>query len=148
VTTVIFTPVQRELVRLVLNRLIPSSGSFPAAGDLGVADHLDGIAEASPTSRRALLEGFGQIERAAGHGDGFAALSPEAQDAVLTDVERRHPAFFEALVLHAYHGYYSHPAVVRLLGIAGPPQPRGYALEPFDPALVEGVGKRRPLYRV
>lgn len=146
-TAATFTPAQRELVRLVLNRLIPAEGGFPAAGDLGVADHLEAIAATAPAARRALLEVLGAIERAAGPGGGLAALADEAQDAALRDAERRHPGLFEALVLHTYNGYYSHPEVVRLLGVAEPPQPRGYLLEPFDTALTGAVGKRPPFYR-
>jgi hypothetical protein len=147
VTAATFTPAQRELVRLVLNRLIPAEAGFPAAGDLGIADHLEAIAATAPAARRGLLEALGEIERAGGRGGGFAALPGEAQDAALRDVEGRHRELFEALVLHTYSGYYSHPEVVRLLGVTEPPQPRGYLLEPFDPALTAAVGKRPPLYR-
>lgn len=146
-TAQVFTPSQAELLRLVLNRLVPASGAFPAAGDLGLVEHLDRAAGTAPSSRRLLLEGLRHIEMLGGHGGGFAALPDETQDAVLRDVEKGRPAAFEALLQQTYSAYYSHPAVVQLLGVEGPPQPRGYPLEPFDLGLTENVRRRPPTYR-
>jgi hypothetical protein len=51
-------------------------------------------------------------------------------------------------VQHTYSGYYSHPTVIRLLGLeARPPQPRGYHLEPLDFTLLDNVKQRGSLYR-
>ena len=47
-----------------------------------------------------------------------------------------------------YSGYYSNPAVIRLLGLeARPPQPRDYVLEPLDISLLEPVKQRQLIYR-
>jgi Gluconate 2-dehydrogenase subunit 3 len=149
VTPRILTSSERALLRFVLNRLVPAAGPFPAAGDLGVVEYFDRAAGSSPSERRVLLEGLRQIEmlgerRPRG---GFAALAGQEQDAVLRDVERRHPELFEAILQHTYNAYYSHPTVIRLLGIDGPPQPRGYPLPPFDNDLTENVRRRGPIYR-
>ncbi len=148
-TAEVFTPPQRELLRLVLNRLVPAGRNFPAAGDLGIVDHLDRVTGTSPGARRMLLEGLRQIEMASERPrqGGFATLAVEEQDVVLHDVEHQLPEFFEALVLHTYCGYYSHPTVIRLLGYEGPPQPRGHTLEPFDAGLTEDVRTRGPIHR-
>jgi hypothetical protein len=145
--TQVFTPSQAVLLRLVLNRLVPAGGGFPAAGDLGIVEHLDQAGGAAPGSRRLLLEGLRRIEILAGQSGGFATLPGEKQDAVLRDVENRHPAAFEALLQQTYCAYYSHPTVVRLLGVEGPPQPRGFPLEPFDSGLIENIRRRSPIYR-
>ena len=145
--TQVFTPSHAVLLRLVLNRLVPADGVFPAAGDLGLVEHLDRAGGAAPGSRRLLLEGLRRIEILAGQSGGFATLPGEKQDAVLRDVEKRHPAAFETLLQQTYSAYYSHPTVVRLLGVEGPPQPRGFSLEAFDSGLTENVRRRPPSYR-
>jgi hypothetical protein len=78
----------------------------------------------------------------------FTSLSDHQKDGVLRHVESNHPKFFDALVTHTYSGYYSHPVVIRLLGLdVRPPQTRGYELEPLDLGLLEHVKRRIPLYK-
>jgi gluconate 2-dehydrogenase subunit 3-like protein len=146
----VFPASQRPLIRAVLNRLIPAGGGFPGAADLDLLDHLDGAACSSSAARRMFVEGMRQIglESERRHGKGFEDLVAAEQDAVLRHVEAEHRAFFEALVSHVYQGYYSHPAVIQLLGLeARPPQPLGHSLPPFDAAVTGPMSKRRALYR-
>jgi hypothetical protein len=142
-------PSQAELLRLVLNRLVPRGGDYPAAADLGIVDELERAAARSPATRRMLIEAVRQIDILASRRrpGSFVALSEEARDDVLREVEQAHSEFFEALLRHTYSAYYSHPRVVRLLGIEGPPQPHGYSMEPLEPDLVENVRRRPPIYR-
>jgi len=144
-----FTPAERELLRLVLDRLVPAEGGFPAAGDLGIGAYLEQVAGATPAARRLFVEGLRQIAMAGERArpDGFAALTGDEQDAVLQRLEREQPAFFEALVRQAYSGYYSHAAVLGLLGEDAPPQPRGHRADPFQLALVEGVRRSAFTFR-
>ena len=83
---------------------------------------------------------------------GFAGLAPEEQVAALQAIEAAAPAAFAALVKAAYTAYYQDQrvlaAIERATGYAArPPQPLGYELEPFDPALLEVVRNRPPHYR-
>jgi gluconate 2-dehydrogenase subunit 3-like protein len=144
-----FTGAERALLTLVLDRLVPADGAFPAAGALGVAEHVAVAVARTPAARRRFLEGITAIGLAAEArgGRGFAALSGEERDAVLREIESSRPEFFDELLVAAYGGYYSHPAVARLLGVVSPPQPRGYVLEAFDSSLLERVRQRPPLYR-
>jgi hypothetical protein len=146
----VFPASQHPLIRAVLNRLIPAGGGFPGAGELDLLDHLDRAACSSAETRRMFVDGMRQIGVESGqrHGRAFEELAPAEQDAVLRHVESDRRAFFEALVSQVYQGYYSHPAVVRLLGLeARPPQPLGHALAPFDVTLVRSMSARAPLYR-
>ena len=146
----VFPASQHPRIRAVLNRLVPAGGGFPGAGDLDLLDYLDEAASSSAATRRTFVEGMRWIglESERRHGAAFEALPAAAQDAVLRHVEAERRAFFEALVTHAYLGYYSHPSVIRLLGLeARPPQPLGHTLPPFDPALVHPMSQRGPLYR-
>jgi hypothetical protein len=145
-----FVASQQTLLSHVLNRLIPATDDFPGAGDLGVASYVDTVVGRSAELRRLFAEGLTHITLTSQslHGQEFIALAENHKDAVLRQVETLHPAFFEALVQHTYSGYYSHPTVIRLLGLeARPPQPRGYHLEPLDFTLLDNVKQRGSLYR-
>ena len=145
----LFTSAERELLRHVLNRLVPESPGLPAAGDLGIAAYLEEVVGARAGMGRLLLDGLRRIARIGEgrHPDGYAALTGDEQDSVLGVVEREDPGFFEVLVAETYSGYYSHPTVLRHLGVEGPPQPRGHTLEPFQGPLVERVRRSGFTYR-
>ena len=146
----VFLASQHPMIRAVLNRLVPPTDGFPGAGELDLLDHLDRAASASAVTRRTFVEGVRRIglESERRHAAAFEELSPAAQDEVLRHVEGEQRSFFEALVTHTYLGYYSHPSVIRLLGLeARPPQPLGHTLPPFDPTIVRPTSQRGPLYR-
>ncbi|MGH2457871.1 MAG: gluconate 2-dehydrogenase subunit 3 family protein [Chloroflexota bacterium] len=146
----LFTDEQRALLKAALNRIIPADDRFPGAGDLGGADAIERSTGSSASRRRTLLDGLCQIDLTAWREDdrAFAALPAERQDHVLRLVERASPVFFDRLVALAYRAYYVNPEIVRLVGApTRPPQPEGYALPPFDPARLENVRKRGPIYR-
>ena len=96
------------------------------------------------------VEGIRQVrlESERRHARAFEELAGAEKDAVLRHVEGASPRFFEALVSQVYQGYYSHPTVVRLLGLeVRPPQPLGHTLPPFDPTLMRSMSQRGALYR-
>lgn len=145
-----FMGTQRELLHAILNRIIPASGAFPGAGDLGVASYVDAVGGGSAELRRLFAHGVTQIDITSQelYAQAFLRLSDHQRDAVLRHVEAKHSEFFSALITHTYSGYYSNPLIIRLLGLdIRPPQPRGYELEPLDLTLLERVKQRAPLYR-
>ncbi|MEM9176313.1 MAG: gluconate 2-dehydrogenase subunit 3 family protein [Myxococcota bacterium] len=99
---------------------------------------------------------------AARHGAGFAALSPEQQDAILGDLEKGRaaewaiadalpsPLFFETLRVHTIVGFLADPsyggnadyAGWRVAGYPGPRHRRGG----FTPAQVEGEAPVVPIW--
>jgi hypothetical protein len=126
-----------DLLGTVLDRLLPPDGELPGAGGLGLAA---GIPDevAAPV--------LGALP------PGFAALPGDAQVAALRAIEAAAPAPFAALVKAVYTAYYQDQrvlaAIERATGYAArPPQPLGYDMEPFDPALLEVVRNRPPHYR-
>jgi hypothetical protein len=145
----VWSPAERELLALVLDRLVPAGRGFPAAGALGIGAYLEQVAGTTPAARRLFVEGLREIAIAGERirPAGFAALSGDEQDSVLQSMERDHPAFFEALVRQTYSGYYSHPAVLALLGEDNPPQPHGHRIDPFANALVDRVRRSPFTYR-
>ena len=140
---------QHELVTAVLDRLIPSQGEMPGAGELGIADYLDGIAAGSAGIARLFSRSLQDIEIAAARvGSGFEELSGDQQDEILKGVEADSPQFFDLLVRHTYNGYYSNPNVVELLGLdPRPPQPRGNQVERGDLSSLQVVVERGQAYR-
>ena len=145
-----FISTQRDLLIAVLNRIVPSEGDFPGAGDLGVAEFIDDVVGKSATLKRMFLEGLAEIEidSDAKHSKQFIELSNDQKDSILRKIEASSPKFFNALVQQVYRGYYSNSHVITLLGLeARPPQPLGYELEPFDISLLESVKARGQIYK-
>jgi hypothetical protein len=140
-----FDATQRALLRSVLNRLIPPSETMPGAGELDVAATIERTLSESPRLRRLFLEGLANIQIAASQN--FVDLDPATQTGHLQQIEQAQPAFFDALVEHAYRGYYLEPAVQRAVGWQHPPQPVGHTLPPFDPALLWQQRRREPFWR-
>jgi hypothetical protein len=127
---------------LMLDALLPGGEGFPPASAIGLADWLDGHpdwAEAAQAVLAALPEGFAQGE-------------PAARAGMLRDVETVDSALFGRMLTGVYSGYYIHPAVRAVIAArtgypARPPQPEGYALPAFDPALLETVRRGPRSYR-
>jgi Gluconate 2-dehydrogenase subunit 3 len=139
-------PGQRQLLRLVLNRIVPARDDLPAAGDLGVGDEVERTLAVDARLRRLVLDGLQAIHISAP--GPFEGLDGPAQVAVLESVERQAPASFAALVEHTYRGYYTLPRVLAAIGVEPrPPQPLGHSLPPFDPALLAQQRERAPFWR-
>lgn len=145
---------QRSLLTAVLDRLVPARAGLAGAGGLGGVAVLERTLAAAPALRRLFFEGLLAIDlRSAcrsisAPAQGFADLVLDEQDAALREVEGALPAFFAALVDHAYRGYYTRPEVHRLIGHESrPPQPLGHHLPPFDSALLARQRRRAPFWR-
>lgn len=151
VSPTVLTEAQRLLLKEVANCLVPATNTLPGAGDLGVAGLVDGVLAGDRRLRQPFFNGLARIEALSRqeHRKGFAELPAGTKDLVLRQVEAEEPAFFEALVRHVYSGYYTHDRVLsQLQGYENrPPQPQGHKMKPFDPALLEGVRRRGPLYK-
>ena len=138
---------ERATLVAALNRIVPAHGALPGAGDLGVADTIEQALVEAPSLRRAFIDGLRSIDLADGE-EGFVALASDEQDSCLRAIEAREATFFATLVEYTYRGYYVLPVVQRAIGLSGePPQPRGYQLAPFDPALLAIQRRREPFWR-
>ena len=145
-----FSGAQAALASQVLDQLVPARDDFPGAGELGVAQHLSGVAASKPDLGRLFHDGLASIESASRrtHSAAFADLDEDQRVEVLRTVEAECPEFFTVLLRHTYAGYYSNPRIIELLGLeARPPQPLGFDLDPFDPTTVENVKQRGKIWR-
>jgi hypothetical protein len=146
----VFDAAQREVLRAVLNRIVPAHDEVPGAGDLEVGGTIERTLKESARLRRLFLEGLGEIAITAQQqmGSGFLELDPARQTQVIESVEQTTPAFVVALVQHTYRGYYTLPEVQRAVGWEPrPPQPLGYELPHFDPSLLDAQRRRAPFWR-
>lgn len=121
----------------LLDTLIPGDDLFPSASVAGatglVFDRLRAL-----EGEQFVEELLGYLTQAAG-GREFARLPVEERTQLVARLERERPAWFEQLRFVTYLSYYQLPPVVRAVRALGfdyneAPQPRGYVMEPFDPA--------------
>jgi hypothetical protein len=142
--------VQRAILRAVLNCLVPARADLPGAGDLEVGANIESSLAGSIRLRRVFLDGLAEIAISSKRqlDKPFVELDSASQTEVLERVEREQPAFFGALVEHAYRGYYTLPAVHAAIGFESrPPQPLGHQLAAFEPALLDRQRQRTPFWR-
>lgn len=147
-----FDETQRRALACVLDLLIPRSrdGRLPAAGELGLAAHVERVAQRDLGLRMTVSEGLAALEERARRGGaaGFAELSAEGRLNALKEQAAAQPAFLPGLVFHTYVGYYQEGRVLEGLGLAPqPPFPKGHTLEPFDETLLAPARRRGKLYR-
>ena len=133
---------QAILLTAVLNRLVPADDEMPAAGDLGVAQFIDGVMHEAPHMRQPILS---VIDRVALSGSAIQWNGADL-DALLTRVERDDKVSFDALLEVTYTAYYSHPDVLHAIGWI-PPGKEADTSEFFDPSLLDDVRKMGPRYR-
>lgn len=110
--------------------LLPGDGHFPSAAEVGVQ-------WAVPERLTRMLGPDGAAAFIAAASRAIAA-DDDAEAAART-LEAEQPAAFAALLRAVYLAYYEHPAVTAAIRALGhdyndSPQPRGYAMDPFDPA--------------
>jgi hypothetical protein len=125
-----------------LDCLLPGGEGYPPAGELGLAAWVAG----QERFAAAVAEVCGALP------EGFAALDAAARVAALEEVERALPEAFDGFTVAAYSGYYTQPAVLAAIEArhgykARPPQPGGYALPAFDPAILKVPAARAALWR-
>lgn len=110
----------REVLEAIADRLIPADEHGPSATQAGAVTYVE-RALAGPYAEHAATYAAGVADL-----DGFAALSPEAQDARLRALEGS--AFFELVRAHVLEGMFGDPSYGgnvegvgwRLLGYPGP----------------------------
>ena len=124
----------------VLSTLLPGDGPWPDAGTLGLAAAVRADLGDQAAALQAALP------------PGFAASDEEARVATLRALEAGRPDLFERLIAVAYTAYYVdarvRATIERETGYENrPPQPLGYALDPFDERLLDRQRQRAPFWR-
>ena len=146
-------PVEAELFDAILDGIIPASadGALPAAGALGLRNHVAMAVRQNPDLAPTIAEGLSALRRFAGEpvADGAPRkLGPTERAHLFREMETAAPTFIFTLTLHTYIGYYQHPEVLAGLGLdPRPPHPHGHEIAPNDLSLLDPIRKRRPFFR-
>jgi gluconate 2-dehydrogenase gamma chain len=114
------TAAEAATLEAVVARLIPADRNGPGALEAGAARYIDGaLGDALAAQRPAYAAGLAALDAyaRAQAGAAFAALAPERQDALLTDVEQNRAtgfgpsssAFFDLVLGHTLEGTFGDP---------------------------------------
>jgi gluconate 2-dehydrogenase gamma chain len=114
------TRAEAATLEAIVARLIPADANGPGALEAGAARYIDGaLGSALAAQRPAYAAGLAALETyaRASAGASFAALPPERQDAVLTDLEQNRAtgfapssaAFFDLVLGHTLEGTFGDP---------------------------------------
>lgn len=114
------TPAEAAALEAVVARLIPDDANGPGALEAGAARYIDGaLGNALAVHRPTYSAGLAALDAYArmSAGAAFAALAPERQDAVLTDLEQNRAtgftpssaAFFDLVLGHTLEGTFGDP---------------------------------------
>ncbi|MBI4234484.1 MAG: gluconate 2-dehydrogenase subunit 3 family protein [Chloroflexi bacterium] len=142
---------ERALLLQVLDCIVPPEGKLLGAGELRIAEYLEGVLAKAVPLRRIFADGLAAIaiQSWQSYSHTFPELSQTQKNEVLLRIEKERPAFFDALVSNSYSGYYSNNSVLDIVyeDQGSPPSPYFQQLKPFDPKLLDRVRARGKLYR-
>ena len=146
---------QLAILNGILAQLIPSgaNGTIPSAAEFGVADFVAREVSNNPELQLLFKQGLEYLEALLKSSEKTPAeLSNEEWIALVSQLEKSQPSFFEMLLRTTYMGYYSESAIRPLFGLsAGPTQPGGYLVPADDPMeldrMLEPVCQRGVCYR-
>lgn len=95
---------QTETLHAVVNRLIPSD-EWPGGWDAGVGDYLTRLWQREPTAFVGMLAGLDALAA-----ENFAALTSDAQDIRLTEIERAPDGrWLTRLASQCWEGFWADP---------------------------------------
>ena len=138
-----WTSKDRTLLDAVLDQMIPASadGRVPAAGRLGTGEFILRIAASEPTTSVLIRQGLDHLAKLTeASGLDFTVLDAASRRDLLLKLEVEKAEAFQAILRHAYMGYYSRPDIRLLFGLsAQPTQPFGYEVPLESPELLAGL---------
>ena len=106
------TAAEADILEAFCARLIPSDANGPGAREARAAHYIDhALGGALASSRESYRSGLMRLDSHARESKGasFAALTPDAQDAVLAEVEKKDVNFFSLVQQHTIQGTFCDP---------------------------------------
>jgi len=106
------TAAEADILEAFCARLIPSDANGPGAKEARAAHYIDhALGGALSSSRDAYRSGLMRLDShaRASQGAAFAALAPDAQDAVLAEIEKKDAGFFSLVQQHTIQGTFCDP---------------------------------------
>jgi hypothetical protein len=141
---------ERDLLRVVMDEIIPAGDGMPAASEVGGVDYLDQLATRDKETAKELRESLAALEELSKKGfeGSFLSLSRKQRVESLSSLEKRDAGAFKALRGYVYEAYYLQPRVQILIGYENhPTNQAGPHLKPFDEAILAEVRKKPKYYR-
>lgn len=141
---------EREVLRIAMDEIIPAGDGMPSASEVGSLDYLVQLSNRDASVAKGLqenlraLEGISEKHTAAS----FRSLPREKRIDALSALQREDEDAFKFLRDCIYEGYYTRPAVWKLIGYEfHPTNQSGPTMKPFDEALLSEVRKKPKYYR-
>jgi gluconate 2-dehydrogenase gamma chain len=112
----VFSPEQRRILEVFLDRLVPQDETGPGAVECGAVDYIDGcLADYLAAEKTTFLDGLAALDSYArsSQGSPFAELSPDKRDEVLTAIDHNQVpnlrGFFNRVRRLTLEGMFSDP---------------------------------------
>lgn len=141
---------ERNLLKVVIDELIPANGGMPGASEAGGVDYLEKLFLRDAKVARQIRQILTAIENLSQKQfqKSFVVLSQDKKVALLTALEQQDPGSFKTLCDSVYESYYEQPQVWKLIDYTcyetnggGPPP------EPFHEEILSEVRKKPKGYR-
>ncbi|MGC3940719.1 hypothetical protein ACOTTU_23205 [Roseobacter sp. EG26] len=139
-----WTDNETAVLTAILDELIPANAerAIPAAGELGVASFIAGVAESNAAFK---VQVYSLLRHAQTLADGVTTD-------LVRQLEQDQPDAFAAFLTETYKGYYSRPDMRAKVGVgAHPVHPLGYDVARETPELMDKltapVRARGPVFR-
>ena len=134
-----------ELIKAILNRLIPANDELPAAGDMGLSPEIISLAAKQGRFNKLFSRA---VNRFKSHNTDFIDIDSNSQDQRIDEFEHKEPELFETLINISYIVYYKQSVVHKKIGWNGaPPQPDGNKMLPWNDSVLVNIRNRDPFWR-
>ena len=137
--------INEELIKAILNRLLPANDELPAAGDMGLSPEIIRLAAKQDRFNKLFSRAVCKFES---DNTDFIDIDNNSQDQRIYEFEHNEPELFEALINISYIVYYKQNFVHKKIGWSGaPPQPNGNEMLAWDDSVLDNIRSRDPFWR-
>ncbi len=140
---------QQEILKLVMDEIIPANEKMPSASDIGSVAYVLSIIKELPDLSplfQSLTDKI-EVQSLQKSNASFSDLNKEERINILTNFEQTEPELFKVLKDFTYESYYTSERVYELIKYE--PHPTGTSgpkMEPFDEKLLDRVKKAPTMY--
>ena len=140
-----------QVLRTVMDEIIPAGDGMPSASEAGGMAYLDRLARENTSIKKELEKSLNALTDVARNNftKDFPSLSHEQRVEALKKLEKQQPSeIFASLRDYVYEAYYTQPQVWKLIGYEfHATNQHGPRMKPFDESVLAQVRKMPKLYR-
>lgn len=144
-----FTASEKEVLKLVMDEIIPANKIMPSASTAGGIDYIITILKELPELTPLFKNAIKRIDQVSQHqrNDHFSSLESKNRVIVLKEIENTDSELFNVVKDFTYESYYTNESIHQRIGyIAYSTGSSGPSMEPFDEQLLERVKNLSPMY--